>query len=142
MTNTLTSIAAAKSAARELRARLAEEGRRIGHGQALELIARQNGFRDWNACHAALEASETPLWQPGARVRGRYLSQPFEATVVSATRVRPGWVRLELDLDQPVDVVRFESFSSLRKRVQGTVGPAGVSRERTSDGQPHLVVEM
>jgi len=142
MTGALPSIAAAKAAARALRARLAEEGRSIGHGQALELIARQQGYRDWNACHAALEAAETPPWQPGTRVRGRYLAQPFEATVVTATRISPGWVRLELDLDEPVDVVRFDSFSSLRKRVQGTVGPAGVSRERTSDGHPHLVVEM
>lgn len=142
MTGAFPSIAAAKAAARALRARLAEEGRSIGHGQALELIARQQGYRDWNACHAALEAAETPTWQPGTRVRGRYLAQPFEATVVTATRINPGWVRLELDLDEPVDVVRFDSFSSLRKRVQGTVGPAGVSRERTSDGHPHLVVEM
>lgn len=135
-------VAAAKAAARALRARLAEEGRKIGHGQALELIARQNGYRDWNACHAALEAAEAPPWMPGARVRGRYLGQRFEATVVSATRLRPGWWRLELDLDAPVDVVRFDSFSSMRKRVHGTVGPAGVSRERTSDGRPQLVVEM
>ncbi len=142
MSAALPSLAAAKQRARELRARLAAEGRQIGHGQALELIARQHGFRDWNACHAALQAVEAPLWAPGARVRGRYLSQPFTATVLDVRQVRPGWVRLVLDLDEAVDVVRFDSFSSLRKRIHGVVGPAGTSQERTSDGRPQLELEM
>ncbi|TDE35599.1 glyoxalase superfamily protein [Antarcticimicrobium sediminis] len=142
MSAPLANIAAAKAAARDLRARLAAEGREIGHGQALELIARQHGFRDWNACHAALVVADTPAWQPGGRVRGRYLSQPFEATVISAAPQGAGWYRLALDLDAAVDVVRFDSFSSFRKRVQGTVGPAGTSRERTSDGHPQLVIEL
>ncbi|TDK52129.1 glyoxalase superfamily protein [Antarcticimicrobium luteum] len=142
MTGAPSSVAAAKAEARALRDRLAAEGRKIGHGQALELIARQNGFRDWNACHAALEAAAGPAWHPGARVRGRYLSQPFEATVISAAPQGSGWYRLELDLDAAVDVVRFDSFSSFRKRIHGTVGPAGMSRERTSDGHPQLALEM
>lgn len=142
MSAALPSLAAAKQRARELRARLAAEGRQIGHGQALELIARQHGFRDWNACHAALQVAEAPLWEPGARVRGRYLSQRFTATVLDVRQVRPGWVRLVLDLDEAVDVVRFDSFSSLRKRIHGVVGPAGTSRERTSDGRPQLELEM
>lgn len=142
MSGTVSSIAAAKAAARELRARLAAEGRAIGHGRALELIAHQEGYRDWNACRAALEAADAPPWTPGARVRGRYLSQPFAATVVSATRVSPGWYRLVLDLDAAVDVVTFDSFSSYRKRIQGTVGPAGTSRARTSDGRPQLVLDL
>jgi len=142
MSGPVTSIAAAKAEARALRARLAAEGRAIGHGQALELIARQQGYRDWNALHAALEEADVPPWRPGARVRGRYLSQPFAATVVAATRLSPGWYRLELALDEAVDVVRFDSFSSFRKRIQGTVGPAGTSRERTSDGRPQLEVDL
>jgi Glyoxalase superfamily protein len=40
-----------------------------------------------------------------------------------------------------VDVVTFDSFSNFRKRVWGVVGPLGESREKTSDGQPHLVIE-
>ena len=34
---------------------------------------------------------------------GRYLSQPFAATVLAADQFRPGWFRLVLDLDAAVD---------------------------------------
>jgi len=78
----------------------------------------------------------------GDRVRGRYLSHPFTARVVSVARPRPGWLRLELHLDQAVDVVASESFSNYRTRIRGVVGPKGHSAERTSDGQPHLQIEV
>ena len=45
---------------------------------------------------------------------------------------------LTLDLEEAVDVVRFDSFSNFRKRVTGMVDAGGVSSERTSDGRPHL----
>jgi hypothetical protein len=49
---------------------------------------------------------------------------------------------VRLDLDHPVDVVTFDSFSNLRKRIRGTVGPDGRSKEITSDGTPHLVLDL
>ncbi|MGB0498343.1 MAG: glyoxalase superfamily protein [Rubricella sp.] len=136
----LPTLAEAKAAARRLRADLAGKGQGISHAQALERIAHAHGFRDWNGLHAAIRQGSPPGWIAGARVSGRYLSQPFAATILSAEEVRPGWTRLVLDLDTAVDVVRFESFSNRRKRVQGVVGPLGESLERTSDGVPHLVV--
>jgi hypothetical protein len=45
---------------------------------------------------------------------------------------------VSLDLDEAVDVVTFDSFSSFRKRVNGVIGKEGVSRERTSNGRPQL----
>ena len=72
---------------------------------------------------------------------GEYLSQRFSATVLSAEQQRPGWFRLVLDLDEAVDVVRFDSFSNLRKQIRIVVGPDGRSKERTSDGTPHLVLD-
>jgi hypothetical protein len=75
-------------------------------------------------------------------VTGRYLSQPFAATVLAADQFRPGWFRLVLDLDAAVDVVRFDSFSNLRKRIRVEVGPEGHSKERTSDGTPHVVLDL
>lgn len=90
---------------------------------------------------AAIETA-AESWKVGDRVTGEYLSQPFTATVVEAIAVRPGWVRLDLQLDEAVDVVTFESFSNLRRRVRGVVGPKGFSAERTSDGQPHLRIDL
>jgi hypothetical protein len=142
MTQDLPTPAQAKREARRLRAERAARGTAISHAQALESIARRYGFREWNALHAAIRDRIPDAWAPGGRVSGRYLSQPFVATVLSAERLPSGWVRIALDLDTAVDVVRFGSFTNLRKRVFGTVGPDGHSRDRTSDGRPHLRLDL
>ncbi len=141
MKRDLPTLVQAKSQAKRLREDLAAEGARISHAQALEKIAHRHGFRDWNAFHAAIRDLPPEGWNPGGRVTGTYLSQPFAATVLSAEQLRPGWFRLALDLDEAVDVVRFESFSNLRKQIRIVVGPNGQSRERTSDGTPHIVLD-
>lgn len=142
MTHDLPTVAQAKSQAKRLREDLAAEGAAISHGQALERIARRYGFRDWNALHAALRDRRPEGWLVGDRVAGRYLSQPFVATVLAADLLRPGWFRLILDLDEAVDVVTFESFSNWRKQVRVVVGPGGHSKERTSDGKPHVELDI
>jgi hypothetical protein len=43
-----------KDQARRLRSRLQAGGENIGHSRALELIAAQYGYNDWNTLHAAL----------------------------------------------------------------------------------------
>lgn len=141
MTRDLPTAAWAKAQAKRLREDLAAEGTSISHAQALERVAHQHGFRDWNALHAAIRDRPPQGWTSGGRVTGRYLSRPFAATVRSADLLRPGWFRLNLDLDEAVDVVRFESFSNLRKRITVIVGPDGYSRERTSDGTPHIELD-
>jgi hypothetical protein len=141
MTRDLPTPAEAKAAARRLRGERGAAGHPISHGEALEIIARAQGFRDWNAMAAAIRDRRPDGWREGGRVTGRYLSQPFSATVLSAEALRPGWVRLVLDLDEAVDVVRFDSFSNFRKRLRAEVGPDGHSRERTSDGIPHMVLD-
>ena len=138
---TLPTLAEAKRQAKALRETLAAEGSRISHSEALEHIARRHGYRDWNGLHAAIRDLVPEDWAIGGRVTGRYLSQPFAATVLAAEPQRPGWVRLTLELDEAVDVVRFESFSNLRKQLRVVVGPEGHSQERTSDGTPHLVLD-
>ncbi|MBI1416238.1 MAG: hypothetical protein GC146_03360 [Limimaricola sp.] len=140
--NDLPTIAGAKAQAVRLREGLAANGTTISHAQALELVAHQLGYRDWNSLHAAIGNRPPEGFTPGGRVQGHYLSQPFAATVRAVEMVRPGWFRLELDLDEAVDVVTFDSFSNFRKRVTGTVGPYGASRERTSDGRPQLEIEI
>ncbi|MDV4143543.1 MULTISPECIES: glyoxalase superfamily protein [Shimia] len=136
----LPSLQDAKAAAARLRKDAEAVGRKLGQGQALEQVARLHGFRDWNAMRAAI--AERPMFVVGDRVSGRYLSQPFTAVLRNVETLSDGWVRLSLDLDEAVDVVTFESFSSFRKRVQGTVGPKGQSRERTSDGTPQLEIDL
>lgn len=138
MTQDLPTLAEAKHHAKRLRAAQAAEGNAIGHAQALERVALRYGFRDWNALHAAIRDRPPQGWRKGGRVTGRYLSQAFAATVLSADQIRPGWFRLVLDLDEAVDVVRFASFSNLRKQITVEVGPERHSRERTSDGAPHV----
>ena len=132
----------AKDQAKRLRKKMTEDGASIGHAKSLELIAHQHGFRDWNTMIAAIGNGPPEGWAVGKKVKGTYLSQPFEATVISISVIKPGWFRLELDLDIAVDVVTSEQFSNLRKRIRGLVGPKGQSVEKTSDGEPHLRIEL
>ncbi len=138
----LPTATSAKDQARHLRQEMAAHGTEIRHAQSLELIAHQHGFRDWNAMITAIGNERPDGWRPGDRVKGTYLSQPFTASVIDVAMTRPEWFRLGLDLDQAIDVVTFASFTNLRKRIRGVVGPKGHSAERTSDGQPHLQIDM
>lgn len=137
----LPSLPVLKDQARRLRVSLEATGQPISHGRALELIAHQHGFRDWNTLHARL--GNRPRLSPytiGARVAGTYLGQRFSGEVISAGVFEsdPTRIRLTLKFDEPVDVVTFDSFSSFRHRVNCVVDDTGRSREKTSDGRPHV----
>ncbi len=142
-TQTLPSVAALKAQAKRLRNALAEEGDFIKHGEALELVARQFGYRDWNTLHAAA-GNRAPLpLAVGRDVTGLYLGQPFKARILSLqTLAEDGFMRIALDLDEAVDVVKFDSFSAYRKRIQATIRPDGSTVTRTSDGEPHLRLSL
>lgn len=142
MTHTpLPALEALKDQARRLRNRLFQEGETIPHSRALELIAAQYGFRDWNTLHARV-GNRPPLnpWMLGARVSGTYLGQPFTAEIIAVEAVqnRPGTYRMTMKFDTPVDVVSFESFSAFRHRVSCTIDETGRSPSKTSDGRPHV----
>lgn len=53
-----------KSMAAQLRTRLAAAGTSISHGQALELIAAQLGYRDWNTFTASARPAPAPVTIP------------------------------------------------------------------------------
>lgn len=142
MTELSLSVEEVKQHAKNLRARLAAQGSGISHAQALERVAQELGFRDWNTLRAAISHRPMRAWRVGDRVRGRYLSQPFVAEVVSVQPRGPGWVQLELKLDAPIDVVTSERFSNKRQRLRATIGPKGHSSERTGDGTPHLQLDL
>ncbi|MCD1262978.1 hypothetical protein B5M44_00690 [Shinella sumterensis] len=140
----LPSLDTLKDQAKRLRARFADEMQPVSHSRALELIAAQYGFRDWNTLHAAV-GNRPPFnpWMLGSRVRGTYLGQPFDAEVigVQALTSQPGRYRMTLHFDTPVDVVTFDSFSAFRQRVNCTVDETGRTLEKTSNGRPHLELE-
>ena len=134
---TVRSIPEAKRAAKALRAALAEAGTPVSHSQALELIAQQNGARDWNTLHARL--AQLPPFALHDRVQGRYLGQHFTGQIIGLAQVGQEY-DIMLRLDAPVDTVRFSSFSNMRRQVRSLIGRDGRSRQRTSDGEPHLVM--
>ncbi|MBY9068451.1 hypothetical protein K1X12_16235 [Hyphomonas sp. WL0036] len=143
MSSQITNREQAKARARELRAELAASGAPVSHSQALELVARELGYRDWNTASARLSNEpEVPL-QVGDQVAGRYLKQPFAGRVLAVREIYDGAAfEVTIHFDEPVDVVEFDSFSNLRTRVTITVSPGGVSQARTSDGVPHMIVEQ
>lgn len=135
------SLDTVKAHAKALRRALQAGGSVISHAQALELIARQHGARDWNTLHARLtQRNAPPELAPGDRVSGSYLGQAY-AGEITALSGPAGHRQVEIKLDQPVDTVRFESFSNWRYRIRGTLDLDGRSHCKTSDGTPQLIVE-
>ena len=128
-----------KSQAKTLRRDMAARGQSMSHAEALETIAHQWGVRDWNTA-VALSAQASPGWAPGMRVSGRYLGHPFEGAVKAARQSSAGFWSLTLRFDAPIDVVSSAHFSSLRRQVNATINADGHSPQKTSDGQPHLVI--
>ncbi len=129
-----------KSQAKTLRAQLGQDA--LSHAQALELVAKQHGFRNWNTLHGAL--GNRPLertYTPGDRVSGAYLGHAFDGVVKSSERWgTAGHIRLTIRFDAPIDVVTFDSFSSYRQQVTAIIAQDGQSPRATSDGVPHLVL--
>ncbi len=132
----------AKARARQLRLEAASLGQSLSHAAALERVAKDLGYRDWNTASARLSNQPEAPCQLGDHVRGQYLKRPFEGRV-HAIRELSGGIGYEVTLhfDTPVDVVEFDSFSAFRQRVTATVDADGVSWSRTSDGVPHLILQ-
>lgn len=137
---TALTIAEAKAQAKSLRLALVETGVTVSHSQALELVAQQNGARDWNTLHARLAAAAPTPLDIGARVAGIYLGQSFTGAITALAAERGG-DRVTIRLDKPVDVVTFDSFSNMRSVISGVVNAEGVSLALTSDGQPQLSLQ-
>ncbi|MCP5085082.1 MAG: hypothetical protein GY948_25650 [Alphaproteobacteria bacterium] len=144
VTQHMPSIDALKSQAKRLRTELAHAGTELGHSRVLELMAKQHGYKDWNTLHAAVGNRPQPA--PvilGQRLSGHYLNQPFEGKVVGVqATAEPDRFRVTLNFDAPVDVVTFEGFNNFRQRVSGVIDRKGVTAEKTSDGNPHLVLSL
>lgn len=132
-----------KAQAKRLRTQLAVLNTPVSHSQSLELLAQQMGMRDWNTLQARAAAlfNRRPPWAVGDFVRGRYLDQPCAGRILSLSAIAGGRYRMTLHLDEAVDVVTFDSFSSFRQRINATVDSHGVSVGKRSDGVAHLVLQ-
>lgn len=128
---------ALKVQAKRLRSTLADQGTPLSHSAALETLARQWGYREWNTLSAAADIAR-PAWQVGQTVSGRYLGHAFTGRLKSVREASGGHWRLTLVFDEPIDVVTSDRFSSLRRQVSALVNARGVTHEKTSDGKPHL----
>ncbi|PRY25928.1 hypothetical protein CLV78_10118 [Aliiruegeria haliotis] len=144
---TLPTLTELKSQSRRLREALERFGNRLGHSAALEAVAQQYGYRDWNTLRAAADRPmrnrpKAPV-MPGDTVSGQYLGQAFTGEVVALRQLQDGaHYRVTLQFDAPVDVVKFDSFSALRHRVNATIDARGISPQHTSDGQPQLRLDL
>lgn len=134
------SIQTLKSEAKALREERAHAGAPLTHSAALEEVARQHGYRDWNTASATLPERVAIPVQVGQRVRGTYLTRPFTGLVV-AMKLMPDMQHYEVtvNFDKPVNVSKF-SWPIERRRVTSTVGLDGTSVAHTSDGEPHMRV--
>lgn len=140
----LPSIEALKDQAKRLRAKLSSDSEPIAHSKSLEFLAHQYGYKDWNTLHAAvgngLPACPVIL---GAKVYGQYLGQMFEGEVIGVQSLTPpDRFRVTLHFGEPVDVVTFGSFSNWRRRVSCIIERSGKTIEKTSDGRPHMQLEL
>lgn len=132
----------AKIRAKTLRAEALAVGQTMSHSQALERVAHENGFADWNVMSARLGNRPEMSFTIGDRVAGDYLKQAFQGRLTSVRQMSGGAAfEVEIDFDEPVDVVSFSSFSAWRKRVRATISAQGVSFAKTSDGLPQMVIE-
>ncbi len=133
-----------KLQARRLRSEIAVGAAPVSHSKSLEMVAHQNGFKDWNTLHAA--ASNRPAVEKlglGDSVNGRYLGQRFQGEIVGIRTMQPGQLyHVSVQLDQAIDVVTFDSFSNFRRRLNCAVGHDGISPAKTSNGEPHMVLEL
>ncbi len=139
-TTTIPSTATLKVQAKRLRADLAARGQIISHAQALETIAHQWGARDWNTLHAQA-GNENTRWAPGQRVTGRYLGHAFAGVIKAARQSSSGYWSLTVRFDEKIDVVTSTLFSAFRQQVDATVTQDGITPQKTSDGQPQLVLD-
>lgn len=121
-----------KAHARRLRDALAGEGIAVSHTKALELVARQNGARDWNTLAARRPSASAVPFAVGERVEGTFNGNPAQGRVFGLEEtIKPDLWRVTVAFDPPVDVVTSKLFSSERRRITMIVGADGRSRRLT-----------
>ncbi len=135
-------IDAYKAQAKRLRTALAERDITLSHGHALEAVARQHGFRDWNTLTAAGPAGTGRPLQVGDRVTGTFMKRPFTGTVIGVQlRAKAPLRRTTLKFDAPVDIADSDRFHVWRHRVTVTLHPDGQSTNAIGRRDGRMAVE-
>lgn len=145
MTSTdLPTVESAKAHAKRLRASLNKAGTEISHSKALELVAEQHGYRDWNTLHAAIgNMPPGPPVSVGQTVVGAYLGKPFRGEVLGVRSMgQHELYRVTLRFEEPVNVSAFESFEVLRRQVSANIDRNGTTTEKTSNGLPQMTLSL
>jgi len=124
-----------KAAAKRLRAALAEDGIAITHAKALELVAKQNGVRDWNtlvAQPAAAQPNGTTPFAVGDKVAGTFNGRDARGRIIGLEEtIKPDLWRVTVAFNPPVNAATSQLFTAERRRVQMVVGADGRSRRLT-----------
>ena len=112
---------ALKAKAKRLRKALAARDVSISHAGSLELLAQSHGYRDWNTA-VAMARRNIPTNVSdlgiGKRFAGSYLGHAVTGLIRSVTASpTPGVFRVEVHLDEPVDVVESKRFHGFRQRI-------------------------
>ncbi len=128
-----------KAEARNLREHRARAGQPMTHSAALESVARSHGYRDWNTARAALPDRSAVPFQPGMRLRGFYLEQPFTGLLIGV-QILSGLrhLKVTVQFDEPVNVTPNLMFAAHRTRVTATVDARGFSPALRGNGQPQM----
>ena len=102
-------------------------------------MARAHGFRDWNTARASLPERMAVPFQLGMRVKGHYLSRPFNGVLIAVAVLSDlQHYDITVKFDEPVNVTPTFMFAALRQRVNATVDINGNSAARTSNGVPQM----
>jgi len=87
--------------------------------------------------------SQAKSLRVGQIVSGTYMGHKFNGVLKHVNVLQDGaYHRLTVRFDEAIDVIPFESLSNFRQQVNATVDKNGVTAEKTSDGRPHLVLDM
>ncbi|PXA98737.1 hypothetical protein DMC47_07135 [Nostoc sp. 3335mG] len=128
-----------KAEAKALREERARTGQPLTHGAALEAVARNHGYRDWNTARAALPDRVAVPFQVGMRVKGYYLEQPFHGTLIGVQLMsNMQHHTVTVLFDEPVNVTPHFMFAANRQRVTATVDVHGVSPALRGNGAPQM----
>ena len=127
-----------KAQVKRLRVAMAEKQTPITQSMALETVARQWGYRDWNTLSAATKSDALRGWSVGQPVAGTYLGHMFQGKLEAVRAANSGFWYVTVVFNEAVDVVTSSAFSSFRKQVNVVLNADGVTHAKTSEGVPHM----
>lgn len=113
-----------KAQAKRLKEHFSAQNITLSHSEALEALAKQHGFKNWNVLSANLKpklkiGNNTPNWPTlDGKISGTYLGHTFTGTVLRINVTNMDHIRrYKIHFDAPVDVVKSKFFTNYRQRI-------------------------